>query len=239
MIDSDDLESWIQPVAGEVLTFWTKGAGKPRDVKLVPFFRLFGKRYALYWNFYTEKEWEKVEAKRRARKKEEEARLRILAEQTIDKVEIGDETSEKEHRFQSERSETGYHQGKRWRHALVRGWFSYEMKVLPDTPMVLLCTYWGSDVGRTFDIFIDDTKIATQTVNVNFPGDFFDIRYKIPAQLTEKKNTVTVKFKAYPDSLAGGVFGCRILKEDEESESYCTDARSKFEGSRESCEKRR
>jgi len=35
-------------VAGSPLTFRTKGVGKPTDVTLVPFYRLFDERYAIY-----------------------------------------------------------------------------------------------------------------------------------------------------------------------------------------------
>jgi DUF1680 family protein len=47
--DNAPLESWIKPVAGKPLTFRTEGAGKPNDVTLVPFYKLFGERYAIYW----------------------------------------------------------------------------------------------------------------------------------------------------------------------------------------------
>ncbi len=43
------VESWLKPVAGRPLTFRTEGAGKPNDVTLVPFYKLFGERYAIYW----------------------------------------------------------------------------------------------------------------------------------------------------------------------------------------------
>jgi DUF1680 family protein len=43
------LEAWIKPVAGNPLTFRTVKAGKPDDVTLVPFYKLFGERYAIYW----------------------------------------------------------------------------------------------------------------------------------------------------------------------------------------------
>lgn len=43
------LEDWIEPVAGKPLTFKTKGVGRPRDVVLSPFFRLFDQRYNVYW----------------------------------------------------------------------------------------------------------------------------------------------------------------------------------------------
>jgi DUF1680 family protein len=47
--DNAPLETWIKPVAGKALTFRTEGAGKPNDVTLVPFYKLFGERYAIYW----------------------------------------------------------------------------------------------------------------------------------------------------------------------------------------------
>jgi len=43
------LDQWIKPVAGKPLTFRTVNAGKPDDVTLVPFYRLFGQRYSIYW----------------------------------------------------------------------------------------------------------------------------------------------------------------------------------------------
>jgi uncharacterized protein len=43
-----DVNAWIQPVAGEALTFRTRGQAK--DVTLVPFYRLFGERYSVYWS---------------------------------------------------------------------------------------------------------------------------------------------------------------------------------------------
>jgi hypothetical protein len=49
--DNAPLEAWIKPVAGKPLTFRTEGAGKPNDVTLVPFYKLFGERYAIYWEF--------------------------------------------------------------------------------------------------------------------------------------------------------------------------------------------
>jgi DUF1680 family protein len=43
------LESWIKPVAGKPLTFQTVNAGQPNDVTLIPFYKLFGQRYSIYW----------------------------------------------------------------------------------------------------------------------------------------------------------------------------------------------
>ena len=40
---------WIAPVAGEPLTFRTRGVGRPEDVTLVPLYRLYDQRYSVYW----------------------------------------------------------------------------------------------------------------------------------------------------------------------------------------------
>jgi hypothetical protein len=87
------------------------------------------------------------------------------------------------------------------------------MKVLPDVPVGVIVTYWGGDSGnRVFDILIDGQKVATQKLNSPKPGEFMDVTYTIPSDLTKGKEKVTVKFQAHPGSMAGGVFGCRIVK---------------------------
>ncbi len=45
----NDPNAWIKPVAGKPLTFRTEGVGKPGDVTLVPFYKLFDERYSIYW----------------------------------------------------------------------------------------------------------------------------------------------------------------------------------------------
>jgi len=209
----DSLEDWIKPVAGRPLTFQTIGAGRPEEVTLVPFFELFGRRYALYWHLYSDKEWVEADARRKARTAEEAARKKAIEKRLVDRVEVGETGSEKEHNFQGEKSEAGENLGERWRQAADGGWFSYDLKVMPGVPLALLGTYWGSDTGRTFDILVDGTKIATQTVNVNFPGDFFDVEYKIPLELSRGKDKVTVRYEAPPEGIAGGLYDLVMLRE--------------------------
>jgi uncharacterized protein len=61
--DRNGLEKWIQPVRAtnkpgpdKPLTFRTVGAGRPADVTLSPFYRLFDQRYCVYWRFRTSAE---------------------------------------------------------------------------------------------------------------------------------------------------------------------------------------
>jgi DUF1680 family protein len=47
--DVRDLVRRVRPVPNEPLTFETAGLGRPRDVRLAPYFRLAHERYNLYW----------------------------------------------------------------------------------------------------------------------------------------------------------------------------------------------
>ncbi len=51
--DRSALDKWIQPVSAKdkPLTFRTVEAGRPEDVTLSPFYRLFNQRYCVYWRF--------------------------------------------------------------------------------------------------------------------------------------------------------------------------------------------
>ncbi|MGC1605020.1 MAG: beta-L-arabinofuranosidase domain-containing protein [Candidatus Acidiferrum sp.] len=51
--DRNALDKWIQAVGAKdkPLTFRTSGAGRPENVTLSPFYRLFNQRYCVYWHF--------------------------------------------------------------------------------------------------------------------------------------------------------------------------------------------
>jgi hypothetical protein len=81
------------------------------------------------------------------------------------------------------------------------------MAVDPGKPMFLRCTYWGSDeTNRVFYIQVDGNNIATQRLENNSPNKFFQLIYPVPAELTNGKSEVTVKFQAKPGKQAGGLF---------------------------------
>ena len=102
---------------------------------------------------------------------------------------------------------------KKGRRAVRGGSFSYVMKVLPHELMTLSCRYSGDEPkGRAFDIAVDDQIIATESLNHNAPGKFFDEQYDIPAALTRGKEEVTVEFQAHANSVAGTLYGCQMLK---------------------------
>jgi hypothetical protein len=203
------LQQWLVRMEDRPLGFETYNVGRPHDVALIPFYEMHHRRYGVYWDFFTVEQWEKHYFDFLAELK----RLHELKARTIDILRIGEMQPERDHNLTGENTGAGEFNGRKWRHATDGGWFSFEMAVLPGEPVDLLCTYWGSDRGRrTFDVLVDGTRIATQTLNDNRPGEFFDAAYPIPTELTKGKQKVIAKLQAHPGEFAGGLFGCRTLK---------------------------
>lgn len=209
LTETRPLTDWVKPVALAGQKFKTVGVGRPHEVELAPFHWLHDRRYTVYLDKFTSAEWAQREAEIRA----EEARLKALAARTVDFFQPGEMQPERDHNVQGEKSGPVEALGRKLRHAWDGGWFSYEMNVDPQKPNELLCTWWGSETGRReFDILVNDTKIATQKLLENKPGQFWDAIYPIPVELTLAQEKVTVKLQAKPGNFAGGLFGSRILR---------------------------
>ena len=203
-----DVPAKIKPVAGKPLYFQTAGLAQPKDVSLVPFYRASDIRYTVYWKVYTPEEW----ARRKADIAAAESRRAEIERLTVDAVNIGSEQSERDHNLQQENSRTGTFEGKTVREARG-GWFSYDLKAATDRPLLLVCTYIGSEGrARAFDVLVDGEKIATQRLEIH-PTEMFDVEYKLPEALTRGKQKITVKFQALPNSTAGQVLDVRLARQ--------------------------
>ncbi len=183
------------------------------EVVLSPFYQMHGgRRYVVYWDAYSPAEWAAAQSQARRKRQAERARAKDLKERTIDAVSPGEEASERQHKLEGDHTAWGDFQGRKWRHATDGGWFSWELKSAAGKPQQLCVTYWGSDVGREFEILVDRRKLATQKLQNNRPAELYDELYDIPEQWTAGKSMITVRFQGRPGGLAGGVFGCRLLK---------------------------
>jgi uncharacterized protein len=135
-----------------------------------------------------------------------------LQQRTVDAVVIGDEPSEKQHGLEGNKTRHGQAFGHTWRHAPGGGWFSFRMKVEPEVPQSVCCTFWGGDGGnRRFAILVDGQEVGRQVLASSKPGEFFAAEYRIPAVLTQGKREVIVKIAADPGATAGGIFDLRIV----------------------------
>ena len=203
-----DVISKVKPVAGKPLYFQTSGMAQPKDVTLVPFYQASDIRYTVYWKVYSNDEWAKKKADAVAR----ESHRGELERRTVDAVILSNEQNERDHNLQQQNSTRGSFEGKGVREAARNGWFSYDLTVLPDKPMLLACSFVGSEGRpRTFDILVDGEKIATQTLEIH-PTEVFDFEYKLPEQLTRAKQKVTVKFAAPANASVGQMLDVRIVR---------------------------
>ncbi|MEG8016506.1 hypothetical protein [Sphingomonas sp. LR55] len=58
---------------------------------------------------------------------------------------------------------------------------------------------------------MDNVKVATQHLEADQPGKFFDVDYPLPIGLTKGKANVKVRFVPHDRSSAGPVFGVRMV----------------------------
>jgi hypothetical protein len=165
-------------------------------------------RYMVYWDVFSPQDWSRMKDQFEAG----QAGIKAAEAGTIDHIVLGRTQDERDHNFAGERTHQDSFLNRPWRDARAGGWFGFEMKVTPDTPVKMVCTFWGNDgPGRDFDILVDDQRIATERLNQNHPSRFFSVMYDIPRQLTEGKSKVTVKFKARSGRTAGSVDECRTI----------------------------
>ena len=205
----EEIVAKIEPVPGRPLEFRTRGLARPADVTLAPFADVHDERYTVYWPvFADEAAWQRYVAQRDPHR----ALRAQLAEGSVDFVLPGDADLERAHKQHGERSNTGVFKDRPWRDA-ADGWFDYaRLKVQPGVANKLVVTYWGSDGGgRVFDVLVNGTVLATQTLDNNRPDEFFDVEYPIPAEVIAGKEAVALMFRAKPGQRAGGVFGIRVV----------------------------
>lgn len=220
--DDRDAAQWFRRVAGKTLTFAatrpslfrSPGQAGAVSPELVPFYSVYDQRYTVYWNAFNTETWKRKEGEFG----DEQRRLKALESRLTDVFRPGEMQPEREHNFQGERSTAGEIELRKHREAARGGWFSFEMKVDPKLPVELVCTYWGEQANRSFEIHVDGTKIAEQTLNRDKPGEFFDAVYAVPESLSQGKEKVTVTFKSPPPQPgvrsggAGPLFQARMLK---------------------------
>lgn len=126
--------------------------------------------------------------------------------EVIDSLPVANDQYEFSHNFQGEKTGTGSHLGRNYRHAEFGGWFSYDLAVEQGVANYLQVQYFSGDAGRTFSIYVDGVLLVPVTIeNVN-PGGFYDLYYEIPAELLSGKTSITVTFKADGNGYAGGIF---------------------------------
>jgi DUF1680 family protein len=203
--NSKDFLGKFQPVPGKPLTFKAPGlvqGGAGSATVFIPFFRLHDARYMLYWPFSTPAD---LQQSRRVTGEQEAARLALDA-QTIDQVAPGEQQPESDHGFKGEGADAGVNNGRHWRHAT--GWFSYVLNDAKREGVVLRLTFARGDAGRQFDVLVDGMLLETVTLAGDTGAAFYTHDIAIAPGAPKRE----VKFVARPGSIAGGLYGLRLLR---------------------------
>jgi DUF1680 family protein len=194
------------PIISDRPRFQTTGIIRPGNLTFVPFYSQYERRSAVYFKRFTEAGWKTEEAAFLA----EQARQKDLAARSIDFMHLGEMQPERDHNLTSEISFPASYRGRNGRDARSGGYFEFTMKVKPG-PLLLQASYWGGERSRVFDILVDNVKVATQKLDNDHAGKFFDVDYPLPEALTKGKSSVKVRFVPADRSSAGPVFGVRLF----------------------------
>ena len=205
-------QNWIRQVAGETNSFRTINTGRPREVGLRPFYKIYNKRYSVYWDMLTEAGW----TERQNEYHTEKEKLMKLIDAELDFVQAGEEQQEKNHGFKGEKTAPWTFKDKPYREAR-NGWFMFDMKVDPDIANSVVVEYWGGFPGaKTFDILAGERVIATENITNKKEGHFIFVVYNIPEEITRGKKRISVKFQSHSNNTAGPVFAIRTIKKTDQ-----------------------
>jgi hypothetical protein len=181
----------LTPVAPAEHRFRLAGA-RPRALTLVPFFRQYDRRTAVYFPRFTEAQWKTEQAVYEAAQREKAA----LDARTVDVLHLGEMQPERDHEYRSNHSDL-FSWGGRSARQLPWGtgnYMEFALTVRPG-PMLLGALYWGEEVNKNFDISVEGTRIANERRAAPPVKRFVGRDYPIPEALTRGKDKVTVRFE--------------------------------------------
>ncbi|MEX6690137.1 glycoside hydrolase family 127 protein [Danxiaibacter flavus] len=209
LTDNKNVNEWIKPVSNASLSFVMENVGKPKDVELIPFYKMYNEYYSVYWDYFTNADWNARQEEYEAEKK----RQKDIADRTIDVFRIGEMQPERDHNLTaSEKSYVSDAIGVNGREVRAGGYFAFTMKADPATANNLLLTYIGDDKDRKFDVLVEGQKIATEELTAGKTGKFYDKTYEIPKELIGNKTSITIRIESNYGKTAGRVFGVRIIR---------------------------
>jgi len=123
----------------------------------------------------------------------------------------GEQQPESDHFFKGEGIEAGVNGGRHWRHASK--WFSYELKDPKREARLLRLTFARTDAGRRFAVEVNGVLLAEVVLAGDAAEEFYSVDYPLPASIVDAKpDALSVRFVARPESIAGGLYGLRLLR---------------------------
>jgi hypothetical protein len=203
---SSNPADWLTLTDAATLTFKARDAGPATGIVFQPLYAVHHERYSVYWELT-----DNAAPASSVSSPPPASNAPVAGDgSALDRVIIGDADSERAHDLSAERSATGRFADHAWRDAAPNGAFSYVL-ALPTTPKpVLVCTYWGGDRDRSFDIVVNGVVVATQKLEGLQPGKAIEIAYPLPPEALTGQQNLTVRFQGTGQGRVGGLLGLRL-----------------------------
>lgn len=202
----EDVTAWIEEIGTHVskkegaLSFSLEDTDSD-DLVFTPHYKQHKERYGIYWNMVAK---DSQSLQKHILDGKKKARLEHVM---TDSIPLGNDQYELLHEIAGENTGAGTFNGLMLRHAWSeQGWFSYRMKVNAKETNYLLVKYFSGNVGRTFNIYIDDVLLKEETIENRIEGEFYDEYYELPKDMVAGKDSVVVRFAVRGDSWVGGIF---------------------------------
>jgi hypothetical protein len=203
------LEDWLKPVAGKAGHFRTEGVGREAEVDFQPFYELHRRTYGIYWDVFTPQQWANQQAEYAA----EQERQRKLEAATVAYAQPGEMQPERDFSYQGpEDAAVERVLGRAGRRG--RSWFSFELPIETNHPMALVVTYHSGERRRraTFEILVNGQRVGSEEVKPASPPKFYDVEYRLPAEVMKDQPKATVRFQATDGNEIATVFGLRMIR---------------------------
>jgi hypothetical protein len=168
----------------------------------------------VYWELFTPEEWQQKSAERALA----EEKKRKLEASTVAFAQPGQMQTERDFNQQGEETTPVQLEGRYGRRGAK--WFSFDLPVEADRPMILVATYCTDEQqARSFEVLVDGVRVGEQTIERRSPEQvtrFFDVEYALPENLVKGKEKVTVRFQAMKGNEIAAVYGLRMIRADAE-----------------------
>lgn len=160
--DSKNYVSKLQPI--DNMNF------KMDSLTLQPFYQIHDARYQMYFQTFTQKDYEK----QKEAQKQKEMELLAIEAKTVDKINCGEQQPEVDHQYKGEQSNSGYNDEKFWRN--TRSYISYQLQNKNKVGKHLEISTLDPIKAENFEILINGTTVKINSIENKI------IKIQIPEQ---------------------------------------------------------
>lgn len=198
-------EEWLKPVDGKA-GYFTATAADGRTFTLSPFYLLAGRRYGIYWDLLTAKDW----IERKTSLEAADAKRRQLAAETVAFVQIGQMQPERDFSFDSDGLSIAFNtNGQPGR----RGgkWMSVQIPNVPKADLKIVLTT-NTDSASALKLSVNGTTVETPKVEKEGDSNLTQMLFTVPASLLKGEQRLDIRLDVAEGKELPALYGLRVTK---------------------------